>query len=303
MRICDFFVLLLICEVQGEVDNNLRDKTRKQDLQIIDEILREKENKKFIHSIQKDEKVTDIEKDKRGAEIHEDAFKDIEMLHVTDRVEYEGNMGKTAKQYINDELGSIGNWLKSEKVEGKRRYKSCWVWCNDMKNWYQAAEQLLKVQKKWLDYINAFSGSCDVFKEAIEPDITTFKAKNTCWGLGCKDSTEYNRLYREMGRRLQMIVDSPYITDSPTSAPSAAPTLICKDYDSSYCESRDKERCTTSVKASYILCRRTCGLCTACMNEFEDDHCAMIKASDSKSSNCENQGIAVHCKKTCEICE
>ena len=98
MRICDFFLLLLICEVQGEVDNNLRDEISKQELQIIDEFLREKENKKFIHSIKKDEKVTDIEKDKRGAEIHEDAFKDIEMPHVTDRVEYEGNMGKTAKK-------------------------------------------------------------------------------------------------------------------------------------------------------------------------------------------------------------
>jgi hypothetical protein len=277
MRVCDFCVLLLICKVQGEVDNYVRDDASKKDLKIIDDILSEKENEKFIHSIQQDKKADDIKNDKQVAEIHKDTFKAIEMLHVTDHVEYEGNMGETAQKYINDELVSIGKWLQTEIKEGKRRNSKCWVWCNDMKNWWKAAEKMLRYQEKWIDYITGFSGSCDVFKEGIQPDIDAIKVVKSCWGMGCKDSTEYNRIHQEMARRLQIIVNSPYITDMPTAAPipapSAAPTQATSTSPSS--SSRNCEDLVSSGKCEYFkgkglcvlssyirMCMKTCGVCS-----------------------------------------
>jgi len=84
------------------------------------------------------------------------------------------------------------------------RYNSCWAWCNDMKNGYVSSGRIMAVVRKLKVIVKA--NSLAVAKsEYMGVYRTEIKGKNTCWGPGCKDSTQYNAHYIEAEQRLSGI--------------------------------------------------------------------------------------------------
>lgn len=145
-------------------------------------------------------------------------------------IEYEEIISPGTKNSINKKLDAIWSWLDSEEKAGRKRYNDCWTFCNDMKNWFQAASKMKGKQAEWKKAI-ASSNSSDAFKKWGQNSINGIrKGSSTCWGIGCKDSTEYNRIYKDMANRLQKIIIDKSFTDSPTAAPTSCCSegMVCK---------------------------------------------------------------------------
>jgi len=120
-------------------------------------------------------------------------------------------IGPDTKRIITVELDGIWFWLDNEQKHAERRYNECWVLCNELKNWKNAAVDMKKIQNQWKISILCTKDSCEAFKEWGKNSIDEIKPN--CWGLGCSDSIERNRIYLDMKNMLQAILDDESFTD------------------------------------------------------------------------------------------
>lgn len=243
---------------------------------------------------------------------------------VMNAMEYEGIIGPDTKRSITVKLDAIWSWLDDEEKEGTKRYNKCWMFCNDMKNWFSAASNMKKIQAQWKTSIDLTEDSSDAFKKWGQNSINGIEnGSNTCWGgFGCKDSTEYNRIYKDMANRLQNILNDKSFTDSPTAAPTPSPSVtpsqaaptsapwtdvnFCKDstYSSSCPNAVKNGWCTdpNRIRTYYVLCKKSCGLCSVC-TDVKDEGSYLSCDDIKKKGYCDWLTARMYCQKTCGYCK